>query len=109
MMNVVNSLPIPVIPIDRDRADYALSKNRLGDYFIRNPGLLRLAMQPEHTEQAVRMAAHACGLWFEPWQNPESGRRVMVVASKEVMPLGSLFRRTLQNAAVLAALKRRSG
>ncbi|WP_373795554.1 hypothetical protein [Neisseria dentiae] len=26
MMNIVNQLPVPVLPIDRDRADYAVSK-----------------------------------------------------------------------------------
>ncbi len=109
MMNIVNQLPVPVLPIDRDRADYAVSKNRLSDYFIRNPALFRLALQPEHTEQAVRMAAHACGLWFDLWQNPESRKRVIVVANKDVMPFGTMFRQALRSEVVLAALKRRSG
>lgn len=109
MMNIVNRLPVPVYPIDRDRADYAVSKNKLRDYFVRNPEMFRLAMDAAQTEQAVKMAAHACGLWFSRWENPESGKAVIVVASKEVMPFRKMFQQALQSEAVQAALKRHSG
>lgn len=106
--NLVNQLPLPVYPIDRDRADYALSKNRLSDYFIRNPVLFQRALKPEFTVRAVQMAAHACGLWFDTWHNPDSGRMVLVVANKDVMPLKTMFQRTLNNQSVIDALLRRS-
>lgn len=106
--NLVNQLPLPVYPIDRDRADYALSKNRLSDYFIRNPALFQRALDPKFTVHAVQMAAHACSLWFDTWRNPDSGRMVLVVANKDVMPLKAMFQRTLNNQSVIAALLRRS-
>lgn len=106
--NLANRLPLPVYPIDRDRADYAISKNRLSDYFVRNPALFQRALDPVFTVHAVQMAAHACGLWFDTWRNPESGQMVLVVANKDVMPLKAMFQRTLKNQSVIAALSRRS-
>ncbi|PSJ80048.1 hypothetical protein [Neisseria iguanae] len=106
--NLVNQLPLPVYPIDHDRADYALSKNRLSDYFIRNPILFQRALEPQFTAHAVQMAAHACDLWFDTWTNPDSRRTVLVVANKDVMPLKAMFQRTLNNQSVIAALLHRS-
>ncbi|ASK27628.1 hypothetical protein [Neisseria chenwenguii] len=108
MMNLVNTLPMRVIPIDRDRADYAVSKNRLSDYFVRNPQALKLAMQAEHTARAVRIAAHACGLWFAEWQNPDSRQTVLAVARKDTMPFAAMFEKALNSADVTAALRRNS-
>ncbi|WP_373740501.1 hypothetical protein [Neisseria sp.] len=106
--NLANRLPVRVIPIDRDRSDYALSKNRLSDYFLRNPMLFARALDRRHTGHAVRMAAHACGLWFAEWTNPDNGRQVLVVANKDVMPFRNLFERTLRSSGVVEALKRGS-
>lgn len=106
--NLVNQLPLPVFPIDRDRADYAISKNRMSDYFLRNPTLFNLALNPQHTAHAVNIAAHSCGLWFSQWQNPTNQKMVLVVANKDVMPLQSMFHRTLNSQTVIDALLRGS-
>lgn len=106
MPNLANTLPLRVCPIDRDRADYALSQNRISDYFIRNPTVYQRALNAHHTAHAVQMAAHACGLWFSIWQNPDSGQTILVVANKDVMPLKSMFDRTLASQVVIDALKR---
>lgn len=108
MHNLINQLPVRVCPIDRDRADYALSKNRLRDYFVRNPEAFQAAMRAEYTARTVKMAAHACGLWFAEWRNPDNGTVVLVVANKDVMPLEGMFRRALANDSVTAALRRNS-
>ncbi|MCP1659121.1 hypothetical protein [Neisseria perflava] len=108
MLNIVNQLPVRVCPIDRDRADYAISKNRLGDYFVRNPNAFASAMHPEYTARTVKLAAHACGLWFAEWENPENHHTILVVANKDVMPFAAMFRKALQSDLVMAALQRNS-
>ncbi|WP_165006843.1 hypothetical protein [Neisseria yangbaofengii] len=58
-----------------------MSKNRLSDYFIRNPALFQRALEPEFTVHAVKMTAHACGLWFDTRSDLNNGHMVLTVAN----------------------------
>ena len=81
-MNVLHTLPVPIIPISPANTDYNRVLVKLEAVFAGNAPLLKVARNHARTEQAVRMAAHGNGIHCVKWTNPDSGRWILVVALK---------------------------
>lgn len=104
-MNIIESLPYQVLPLDSSAAARKKSVNYLNHYFVRNKCMTYVLKRPSYVEQVIRIAANASYLWFHLWTNPETGRKLIVIANKQVAPSREAFMKVLDEPAILEGLK----
>ena len=104
-MNIIESLPYQVVPLDSSAAGRKKSVQQLNHYFVRNKCMAYVLKRPSYVEQVVRIAANASYLWFHLWTNQENGRKLIVIANKQAAPSRDSFIKVLSEPAVLEGLK----
>ena len=104
-MNIIESLPYQVLPLDSSAAARKKSVNCLNHYFVRNKCMTYVLKRPSYVEQVIRIAANASNLWFHLWVNPETGRKLIVIANEQAAPSLEAFIKALDEPAILEGLK----
>lgn len=103
-MNILQTLPYTVMPIERTQEQRDKTRQKLSDYLQRNPLLARNIRQRKRAEHSLSMAAHASGLYFSRWENPNTGKWVYVVTDKQSVDSRAYFEYILRTESVHQSL-----